>query len=208
MTVLNFPASPTLNDTYTENNVIYTWNGTFWAANNAQDLDARFVNVAGDTMTGDLNLPNLVATGDIQCTSINGSPFPGPAFRAYADTQNTITSAVAKKITLGVEDFDTGSCFASSRFTPTVAGYYFVSAGALTNAPATSFTTGVFKNGGPHSWGTQTNSNERSTATALVHLNGSTDYVEFFVYQNSGSDRSTLAGKDSTFLSAFLARPA
>ena len=68
MTVLNFPASPTVGDTYTENNVIYTWNGTFWAANNAQSLDARFVNVAGDTMTGDLNLPNLVATGDVSGT--------------------------------------------------------------------------------------------------------------------------------------------
>ena len=59
MTVLNFPASPTLNDTYTANNVIYTWNGTFWSANNAQDLDARFVNVTGDTMTGNLTVPSI-----------------------------------------------------------------------------------------------------------------------------------------------------
>ena len=59
MTVLNFPASPTVGKTYTANNVIYTWNGKFWAANNAQDLDARFVNVTGDTMTGNLTVPSL-----------------------------------------------------------------------------------------------------------------------------------------------------
>ena len=59
MTVLNFPSSPTVGATYTENNVIYTWNGTFWAANNAQDLDARFVNVTGDTMTGNLTVPSI-----------------------------------------------------------------------------------------------------------------------------------------------------
>jgi hypothetical protein len=33
MTVLNFPASPALNDTYTANNVTYTWNGSYWDAN-------------------------------------------------------------------------------------------------------------------------------------------------------------------------------
>ena len=59
MTTLNFPASPTVGKTYAANNVIYTWNGTFWAANNAQDLDARFVNVTGDTMTGNLTVPSI-----------------------------------------------------------------------------------------------------------------------------------------------------
>ena len=59
MTVLNFPASPTVGKTYTANNIIYTWNGTFWAANNAQGLDARFVNVTGDTMTGNLTVPSI-----------------------------------------------------------------------------------------------------------------------------------------------------
>ncbi len=57
MTVLNFPASPSLNDTYTENGVTYTWNGSYWDANNATSLDNVFVEVAGDSMTGNLLLP-------------------------------------------------------------------------------------------------------------------------------------------------------
>ena len=35
------------------------------------------VKKAGDTMTGDLNLPNLVATGDVQSTSQNGGALAG-----------------------------------------------------------------------------------------------------------------------------------
>ena len=96
MTVLNFPATdgqPTdgsfryPNDGSSINGVIYTWNGTYWAANNAADLtdvfDPRYVEVSGDEMTGDLKLPNLEATGDIvaagdvQATSFNGGPLAG-----------------------------------------------------------------------------------------------------------------------------------
>lgn len=57
MTVLNFPASPAVNDTYTENNVTYTWNGSYWDANNTGSLDDIYVEVAGDVMTGNLQLP-------------------------------------------------------------------------------------------------------------------------------------------------------
>jgi len=62
MTVLNFPASPTLNDTYTENNVIYTWDGTKWTANNAVNLDDRYVFKAGDVVTGSLTTPERTIT--------------------------------------------------------------------------------------------------------------------------------------------------
>lgn len=72
MTVLNFPdttGKPTDGsfkypaDGSSINGVIYTWNGTYWAANNATGLSDTFVQIAGDTMTGDLKLPSLEATG-------------------------------------------------------------------------------------------------------------------------------------------------
>ena len=62
MTVLKFPASPTLNDTYTENNVVYTWDGTKWTANNAVSLDDRYVFKAGDVVTGSLTTPERTIT--------------------------------------------------------------------------------------------------------------------------------------------------
>ena len=56
MAVLNFPNSPSTNDQYIENNIIYTWTGNFWRSNSAQDFDARYLNISGDNMTGNLTL--------------------------------------------------------------------------------------------------------------------------------------------------------
>ena len=57
MTVLNFPATPAINATYTENGVTYTWNGSYWDANSGTPLDDKYVEIAGDVMTGNLLLP-------------------------------------------------------------------------------------------------------------------------------------------------------
>ena len=65
MTVLNFPASPNQGDTYTVNNVLYTYEGVKWTANNPSNLSSEYVNITGDTMTGTLTVPALVSTGDI-----------------------------------------------------------------------------------------------------------------------------------------------
>ena len=58
MAQVQFPSSPTDGDLYTVNDVTYTWNNTagLWEANNATALADTFVAVAGDTMTGGLNL--------------------------------------------------------------------------------------------------------------------------------------------------------
>ena len=70
MTILAFPdttGKPTDGSfTYEENGVIYSWTGDYWAANNAQGFDQRYVNADGDQMTGDLTVPSL-----------NGGPLAG-----------------------------------------------------------------------------------------------------------------------------------
>ena len=70
MTTLAFPdtaGKPTDGSfTYEANGVIYSWTGDYWAANNAQGFDHRYVNVDGDQMTGDLTVPSL-----------NGGPLAG-----------------------------------------------------------------------------------------------------------------------------------
>ena len=63
MAIVNFPANPSIGDQYNENGITYTWNGAAWTANGAENTDARYVQVTGDTMTGNLNVP-----------SINGGP--------------------------------------------------------------------------------------------------------------------------------------
>ena len=69
MTVLNFP--PTAGEptdgsfTYTANGIIYSWDGEKWNGNTEAGLDTVYVQVAGDTMTGDLNVETKVITGDL-----------------------------------------------------------------------------------------------------------------------------------------------
>ena len=92
MAIINFPPTagqPTDGSfTYTFDGVLYSWTGSYWSANSQSGFDNRYVEVAGDVMTGDLTVPNLTATADvnavnviasddIQSTSQNGSQLAG-----------------------------------------------------------------------------------------------------------------------------------
>lgn len=47
-----------------------------------------------------------------------------------------------------------------------------------------------------------------STVTSIVSLNGTTDYIELYVYQNSGSSHNLSGGGIYTYLSASMVRSA
>ena len=116
----------------------------------------------------------------------------GPAFSAYADsTTQTLTDATYNKILFQTEEFDTNSNFASSRFTPTVPGYYQINAQVLLGlAAVTSAQITVYKNGSNWKEGTRMLLAAGSNALVvsnLVYLNGSTDYVEIYVAPNGSS---------------------
>ena len=139
----------------------------------------------------------------------------GPAFRAYTNSTTTLTSGVAAKITLGAEDFDTASCFASSRFTPNVAGYYQINASVLLSAAsgtpgAAFFAALIYRNGSFWTGGSHASDADSrgSTVSDLIYLNGTTDYVELYANQFSGTNKTVRSDGRWTFLSGFLARAA
>ena len=77
------------------------------------------------------NLAALTIGTGLTGTSYNGSTGvtiavdKGPAFSAYPATAQTLSSSGTQvKLLFATEEFDTASCFSSSRFTPNVAGYY------------------------------------------------------------------------------------
>lgn len=138
----------------------------------------------------------------------------GPAFRAYANSTTSVNNGVTTKINLGFEDYDTANCFASSRFTPNVAGYYWISA-AVRSENINAGQAIISKNGTLHSMGSQCEAGTwQSTVSDLVYLNGTTDYVELFYYHAAGSARTvaTQSGISPiaafTYMSGFLARAA
>jgi hypothetical protein len=111
-----------------------------------------------------------------------------PTFSAYSNADQSQTANTWTKKNFEVEEWDTGSNFASSRFTPTTAGYYQVSAGLYANDTGT-LGLAFYKNGSEwkgQSWASD-KSNYRCQLTALVYLNGSTDYVEVYSRSSSGN---------------------
>ncbi len=160
-----------------------------------------------------LTLPDN--SGTILTTGTPGVPVNGPAFSAYQNATTTINTSVSTKIALQVEEFDTASAFDSTtnyRFQPQVAGYYQVT-GCVNFAPNSSgfrFVS-IYKNGSNAKNGNNVPGGSVNYLTinvsALIYLNGSTDYVELYGTQNSGSSLAT-SGNTDVYFQAFLARAA
>lgn len=115
-----------------------------------------------------------------------GGGSSGPAFSAYASAATTLGNTTWTKILFATVDFDTASCFSSSRFTPNVAGYYEINAGCqFRNAGGaiTDVQLAIYKNGSIYKQNYVNNPGSVTLITSLselLFLNGSTDFVEVF----------------------------
>lgn len=135
-----------------------------------------------------------------------------PAFSAYASAFTSLASGAQTKVNFQAEDFDTNSNFASSRFTPTVPGYYQINARIAFSGSTINPLAYIHKNGtqvlhGNFIPGTFTG--PVVTVSGLVYMNGTTDYVEAYAYHLSGSAVQTNAATaDLTRFDGYLVRPA
>ena len=136
----------------------------------------------------------------------------GPAFSAYPSGTQTITSGVYTKIACNTEEFDTNSNYDNAtnyRFTPTVAGYYQVNGAVSPNGTSTgSAVAAIYKNGSAFKYGPYIQTtNANSAVSALIYLNGSTDYIEMYAYVTAVI-ASVGNGSSSTYFQASLVRAA
>ena len=133
-----------------------------------------------------------VVTQAMLSTNVAGN---GPAFFAYSAAAQALTGGVYTKITFDTELWDTNSNFASSRFTPTVAGYYQITT-TCQAAGTASLGPFIAKNGSVVVYGTTTAvlSFGIANMSALVYCNGSTDYIESFCYFSATLNTSPGAG--------------
>ena len=134
----------------------------------------------------------------------------GPAFSAGANTTQSLSGGTFTKVNFGSEDFDTNSNFASSRFTPTVAGYYQLNACVRPNASNGEAQIGIYKNGSNFKAGSNINvsscTQNGTVVSTLVYANGSTDYFEVYVYLTNSSTGEGSSG--STWFNGCLMRAA
>jgi hypothetical protein len=133
-----------------------------------------------------------------------------PAFYAYATSAQAFTSGSYIKVLFDTELYDTNNNFASSRFTPTVAGYYQLTAG-FQMAITTNISPVIYKNGGTlliYGTSTPTASYALSNMTVLMYLNGTTDYAEFFVATGTGNTSPSTSSSQTVYFSGILLKAA
>ena len=141
----------------------------------------------------------------------------GPAFSAYSASNQTLTTTTFTKVVLGTETFDTNNNFASSTFTPTVAGYYQINGAIYFTGSGLNYgSTRLYKNGSQYKIGSfplltsGTQTDYISTVSDVVYMNGSTDYVELYGYANIAGGGSIVMsnGSSTTYFSGALIRGA
>tara|TARA_R110000868_G_scaffold225509_1_gene477687 strand:+ start:130 stop:651 length:522 start_codon:yes stop_codon:yes gene_type:complete len=129
-----------------------------------------------------------------------------PAFGAYLSANQTVTDNATTKAQINTEVFDTNGCYDNTtnyRFTPTVAGKYFVYFAICCEADANvinDISVYLYKNGVEY---LEVRDNpvasERGIdvgGSNIVDFNGTTDYVE--VYGRINVDSNTPSFKSST----------
>jgi hypothetical protein len=167
--------------------------------------------VAGTTV---LTLPAISGTALVAPTALTVPNTTGtvmvsgnmPAFSAYAGSATSLSGGGFTKVLFDTEEFDTNSNFASSRFTPTVAGYYQIN-GAVSVGTGTQLVCSINKNGSEYKRGTNvTVSSNQSIVSSVISFNGSTDYVEIFGF--SGVTQNTNTGIALVYFNGSMVRAA
>ena len=136
-----------------------------------------------------------------------------PAFQAYLNSAQAITSGVATKVQFDTEVFDTASAFDNAtnyRFTPQTAGKYFFYITILLNynvSVGDRLRVLIYKNGSEHFEEQLTIRNSGAAngnlfLAGVIEMNGTTDYVEGYgMYDGSSNEFS--GGSNRTFFGGY-----
>ena len=160
---------------------------------------------------------NLVTVPSVTGTAMVSGNMP--AFSAYLSGNQSISNNTLTKVTFQSEEFDTANAYDNStnyRFQPLVAGYYFMTSHLFYNLGVSSIIIWnyLYKNGSLikqfNGGGTNSAGYFRNELNALVYMNGTTDYLEVYTQQNSGSSQNLGSGGGvaSTWFSGVLVRAA
>jgi len=145
----------------------------------------------------------------------------GPAFSAYASAAQSIPNTTVTILNVNTELFDTASCYNNTgstvggipaySFLPNVAGYYQVNAAWYSAPSAGQVAAFIYKNGATYQVTAITfgSAGQVVGVNCLVYLNGSSDYIGFYVQQGQGSSYNTLASRpDLYYFAASMVRSA
>jgi hypothetical protein len=160
--------------------------GDLIAATAADTVSRLAVGANGTVLTADSAEATGIKWATPPVTSL-------PTFSAAKDAGQAISASTNTKVTFTAEEWDTNSNYASSRFTPTVAGYYSINVIYTINASGGSGNAILYtyKNGSLYKRLGFMAYADGATAVGsnLVYLNGSTDYVEMYINTSQSSNQ-------------------
>ena len=122
--------------------------------------------------------------------------------------QTGIVNETFTKITWPTKEWDTNNNFANDKFTPTIQGKYCLIGciGWASIIDLTGIRIAIYKNGGMYKEilnATRGPSFQNQLLIVIVDANGTTDYFEVYVYQNSGSDETVSGSLQETFFQGY-----
>ena len=172
-------------------------------------IEANTIDSVSGTSTLTLGSSNAstiaLGSGDVQ------SNFLYPAFRAYPSADQTISANTWTKASYNTEVFDTDGCYDTSnyRFTPTKAGkyqFYFQATDNYSSSAASLAEVRIYKNGSVVSWFENSTKGSQYGSVALSsiqEMNGSSDYIEFYIKFEGGSGVSFRGGVNRSFAQGY-----
>jgi len=161
-----------------------------------------------NTTTGSLNSYNGAEWSEIS-TSNNVS------FRAHRnDIDQSISAATTTAVDWTTEEFDRGDSFdpSTNRFQPSIAGTYLINFNVGTHgldASSNSYTYAMIRKNTTDiarqfKYAPGTVGNSVISISAIVELNGTTDYIETYVSISAGPSPAIYGSKSFTFISGAL----
>ena len=160
------------------------------------------IGVSGDTV----NIPSGVTIANAgTATGFGGEN--APVFKAYQSSTQTISNTTYTVVNLQSTSFDPSSKFNTStyRFTPTVAGYYFLQAQVRvdTSNDMQTLQATIRKNGSAQVRSTDVSQNYGSAIASAILYSDADDYFDMEVYQDAGGNTDLVNNAESTFFQGF-----
>jgi hypothetical protein len=140
-------------------------------------------------------------------TVVETTGFTSSEFSAYNSVAVGLTNANTK-VTYTTEEFDSNNNYdtSTSRFTPTIAGYYQVTVATMIPSQSIIVSSMIYKNGGKIADGPPASGGGsfygQSIASKLVYMNGTTDYLEG--YAITSANVNTYNNTVGTYFQAYM----
>jgi hypothetical protein len=163
----------------------------------------------GGTVMATGTMPTFSANNNASTYSISNATYTQAQFPTKAWDTSTAYNNTGSTVTLN------GLSVPAYSFCPPVAGYYQINGCvAVYSSSVGRVFASIYKNGVGASYGVAALFNGTyqteafAAANSILYLNGTGDYIQYYIYQNSGSTLTVDYGSGYTYFNACLLRSA